>query len=380
MKRRIYLDHNASTPVDPRVIEVVEDHLRNQCGNSASIHAFGRECRQRLTLARDSIASYLNVRSDEIIFTSGATEGANMVVRGLFHDNPSGHIITSSVEHSCVYNTVKELGKRGCEVTFLDPGPWGAIKPEAVEKALKPDTKLIAIMAANNETGVKTDFEAIAGIAYEANVPFFVDAVALLGKETLQVPEGVSAMCFSGHKFHATQGVGFVFVRRPLKFTPLIIGGSHQYGKRAGTENLPGIVGLEKAISLLREELPEATKHMKNLRDGFEKGLQDQLSDLYVNGEGPRVVNTSNLCFSGVDGETLLCALDMEGIAASHGSACASGSLEPSRVLLNMGLSPDRVNASLRFSISRLTTQEEIDSAIEAITKIVKKLRSLKRT
>lgn len=368
---RIYLDHNAAAPVDKRVVEAVDEYLRSYIGNSSSVHSFGRECRQVLTKCRDNIANYLNVRSEEIIFTSGGTEGANMVLRGLFYTKPEGHIITSSVEHSCVYNTVKELEKLGCTASYLHPGNLGAILPEDVERALTPNTRLIAIMAANHETGVKTDIESIADIAKRENIPFFVDGVALLGKEFVTIPSGVSAMSFSGQKIHAIQGTGFCFVRKNLKLSPLFTGGDQQFHRRAGTENLPGIVGLSKAIELLQVELPAASVRVKQLRDRFEKTLQDRFETVLINGTGPRVVNTSNICFEGVDGETLLTALDMQGIAASHGSACSSGSLEPSRILMNMDFSLERVNSSIRFSISRLTTEDEVNRACEIIIRIL---------
>jgi cysteine desulfurase len=376
MNKRIYLDHNAASMVDPRVIESIENYLRTYVGNPSSAHSYGRECRAILTKSRDTIAAYLGVRSDEILFTSGATEGANLVIRGLFCRKPIGHIITSGLEHSCVYNTIKELESLGCVVTYLETGEWGAVRPEAIQKALRPDTKLIAIMGANNETGVKTDVGGIASIAYTARIPFFVDAVALIGKETFCIPEGVSAMCFSGQKIHATQGTGFCFVRRNLKILPLVTGGDQQFGKRAGTENLPGIVGMCKAVSLLQDSLQHDSDRIGKLRDYFEKSLQNTLGNLQINGSGPRVGNTSNLYFPKIDGETLLSSLDMEGIAASHGSACESGAIEPSRILLNMGYPRDRVNSSLRFSFSRFTTQEEIETAIQIISKVVKRIRS----
>lgn len=373
MNKRIYLDNNAATPVDPQVIKVVEQYLQNHLGNPSSIHSYGRECRQVLTKSRDTIAQYLGVRSDEIVFTSGGTEGANMILRGLLQKNPNAHIITSSVEHSCVYSTLKELEKLGFEVTYLDPGAWGSVKPEEVQKAIRPNTKLIAIMAANNETGVKSNVEGIAAIAQQEELFYFVDAVAILGKEPLHIPEGVSAMCFSGQKIHALQGIGFCFIRKKLKLLPLLTGGGHQYGRRAGTENLPGIVALSKAVSLIKEELSDAPNRISKLRDYFENALKERLENILVNGEGPRVGNTSNLCFQGVDGESLLTALDMEGIAVSHGSACASGALEPSRVLLNMGLPIDRVNSSVRFSFSRYTTEQEVERAVEVISRLAKK-------
>lgn len=373
----IYLDHNANTFVAPSVLEAVSAYMREVVGNPSSIHHFGRNSKKYFTVSRDTIASYLGVRSDEIIFTSGGTEGANLVIRGIFDERQKGHVITSTAEHSCVYQTVKMLEKRGIEATFLKPGLNGAPSPADVKSAIRPDTCLIAIMSVNNETGVKSDIAGIAQVAQEAGVPFFVDGVAQFGRDEIKIPEGVSAMSFSGQKVHAPLGVGLCFVRKSFKLSCHMTGGGHQFGRRAGTENVPGIVGLAEAMRLLQKELPEGLVKMKELRDYFEQQIQARLNDTAVNGEGERVVNTSNIYFAGVDGETLLQKLDMAGVAASHGSACSSGGLEPSRVLLEMGYPLSRVRSSLRFSICRYTTLEEINRAVEIIVNTVNDLRSL---
>ncbi len=374
-KKTIYFDNNASTPIDPRVLEAVVRDLTESMGNPSSIHELGKLSRQKLNASRQTIATVLGVKPQEIVFTSGGTEGANFVLRGLFSLQNSGHIITSDVEHSAVYDTVKYLERQGCTATYLNAGLAGGVTPEAVKKALQSKTRLISLMAVNNETGVKTDIDAIAAIAKEARIPFIVDGVAWLGKELFVIPEGVSAMFFSGHKFHAPKGVGFAIVRSNLKLEPLLLGGAQESGRRAGTENLSAIIGLAEAVRLLKQELPAATDRMKNMRDSFERGIMEKISGVKVNGRGPRICNTSNLCFLGVEGETLLTTLDMAGIAVSHGSACASGALEPSRVLLNMGLPRDEAAASLRFSFSRYTTQEEIDICIETVVSLVNRLR-----
>lgn len=369
MKKRIYLDNNASTVVDPRVIEVVAHDLQNNIGNPSSSHSFGQEVRNRLAKARQIIANYLGVKTNEIVFTSGGTESMNMLIRGFLAQTPGGHIITSNVEHSCVYATLKNIQDR--PVTFLEPGSWGAVTAQAVRDAIQPNTSLIALMAVNNETGVKTDIQAIAAIAEEANIPFIVDGVALLGKETFTIPTGVSAMGFSGHKFHAPKGVGFAFVRARLKLQPLLSGGEQEFNRRGGTENVSGIVGLAKAVEILSAELPEASARMGRLRDHFEETLRKEIPSVKINGEGPRVVNTSNIAFPGMDGESLLTHLDLQGIAVSHGSACASGALEPSRILLNMGLPMNIARSSLRISLSKYTTEEEITILLEKLVKIV---------
>lgn len=373
LKFMIYLDNNASTLVDPLVADVIGHTLRSYPGNPSSPHSFGRKSRYLLLQARETIAAYLKVQPREIIFTSGGTEGANMVIRGILSAcDPNSHIVTSNLEHACVYSLINLLCDEGCQATFLPGCVYGAVLPQDVAEAIQPNTKLIALMAVNNETGVKTDIQAIAQIAEQAKIPFFVDGVALLGKETFEIPSGVSAMAFSGHKFHAPKGCGFVYIKSNLKLRPLMVGGEQENNRRGGTENLADIAGMAKAVKRMEYALPEASKKMLELRMHFEKSLKRNLGDIVlINGEGERVCNTVNIAFSGVDGETLLLALDLEGIAASHGSACASGAMEPSRILLNMGLPLKRVRESIRFSLSRFTTQEEIDRAISTITLLV---------
>jgi cysteine desulfurase len=379
MTSAIYLDNNSTTAVDPRVVAVVLESLANGLGNPSSIHRYGQSARQQLEKARQTIADSLSVRPQEVIFTSGGTEGANMLLRGIFPAGCRGHLITSNVEHACVYGNVKALEAVGIGCSILPAGLYGAVQPDAVEGAIRPESKLIALMAVNNETGVKSNIPAIAEIAQENKIPLFVDGVALLGKEPFQIPKGVSAISFSGHKIHAPKGVGFVVMRSHLKLAPLMLGGDQEFGRRPGTENLPAILGMAKAVALLNEELPQATQRMATLRDHFESSLHLQLGGVTVNGSGPRICNTSNLAFAGIEGETLLAALDLAvataSVAASHGSACAAGALQPSRILLNMGLSQEAAASSLRFSLSRFTTREEVDAAIVSIVSAVKRLR-----
>lgn len=362
---RIYLDNNASTPLDPRVADFLVQTLPYLQGNPSSIHQPGQAVKGMITKARASIASYLHVKPQEVVFTSGGTESINMGIRGLI-GQPPGHIITSSVEHACTIGSCKLLEQQGFDVTFLPAGSYGAVLPEAVRQAIRPDTRLIALMAVNNETGVRTDIPSIASIAQEKKIPFFVDAVAQLGKEEVSIPAGVSAMAFSGHKVHALQGIGMLFLRSGVKWHPLIVGGEQEYGRKAGSENVLGILSLAKAFELFS---PDGIAHMNHLRESFESKLLQALpgTRILINGEGPRTSNVSNLAFMGADGETLLMNLDRNGIAASHGSACSSGSLEPSRVLLGMGLPLERVMGSIRFSFSRLNTMEEVESACRTI-------------
>lgn len=375
MNKNIYLDNNATTPLDPEVMQAMLPCLKNDFGNPSSAYTLGRQARASIDRARKEIASYLGVRSREIIFTSGATEAINMVIKGICQNRQPGHIISSSIEHSAVFSTLQEMERAGWSVTFLAPGLQGAISAEAIQEAITPNTALIAIMAVNNETGVKSDIETIAAIAQEFAVPLLVDGVALFGKEMFTMSPGITAMAFSGHKFHGPKGTGFLSIRGRAKIGPLISGGGQEFGLRAGTENVAGIVGVAKAVELVRRELPAATERMRYLRDYFEKGVIDSCQDVVVNGRGPRVCNTSNLAFLGVDGESLLINLDQQLLAASHGSACSTGALEPSRVLTNMGVPLMQARSSIRFSLSRFTTEEEIESAIEIVSSCVKRLK-----
>jgi cysteine desulfurase len=362
--KRIYLDNNATTPLDPRVLEAMMADLGSIPANPSSIHSFGQEARQKLIAARHTIAEILRVKPGELIFTSGGTEALNTILRSI----PEGHIITSDIEHSAIARTLATL--KG-PITYLPAGLYGAVLPESVKEAILPDTKLIVLSAVNNETGVKTDIKEIAKIAERANIPFLVDAVAWLGKERIALHPGVTAACFSGHKIHGPKGIGLLFARKSFKFAPLLTGGPQEQNHRGGTENLAGILGLAKAIELLQTELPDKMFEMQRLRDYFETRLKELIPNIAINGEGPRICNTSNIAFPGSDAETLLIELDLLGLAASHGSACSAGALEPSRVLTNMGLPRDLVRSSLRFSLSRMTTQEEIDRSIDIISQVI---------
>lgn len=371
----IYLDYNAGAPLDPLVLEVFVQALQEEIGNPSSIHFHGKEAKRKLNESRRLIASYFNVRPQEIVFTSGGTEAACLLIQGFMGRYPKGHIISSQGEHACVYENIKALENRGCSATYLPIGEKGAPDPLELERAIRSETRLIVLIGANNETGVLTDIPAMAEVAKKARVPLVVDAVAWLGKAPLEISEGVSAVFFSGHKIGAPKGIGWGVCKTAFKCAPLLLGGGQELGRRAGTENLPAIVALAKAIALLTEKQASSIAHMKRIRDFFEQELIRLLPFVVRNGEGLRVSNTSNLSFTGLDGESLLIHLDLAGVSASHGSACSSGAIEPSRILQAMGFSQSRVESSLRFSFGREQTQEEIERAIEVIARVAKEMK-----
>lgn len=354
---KIYLDHNATTPLAPSVATLLKQEIDGGFGNPSSVHAWGRDARNKITKARRQIAEYFKVRPGELIFTSSATEAVNLVLRSL----PKGRVITSTIDHACVYETAKLLP----DVVFLKPSDTGSIDPQSVKNAIIPGTSLIILSAVNSETGVMNDIEEIGRIALAANVPFFVDAAQIIGKESFSPPPGVEGFCISGHKFHAPKGIGALWLSPKIKLAPLMTGGGQEYNKRAGTENVLGIVAMAEAVRLLAEDEP--FERIRTLRDHFEAELGRLIPGLLINGTDRRVSNTSNVSFPGQEGEAILMNLDMQGIAASHGSACSSGSLEPSRVLLEMGFSKDRASSSVRFSFSRYTTKEEIAQVLRAL-------------
>lgn len=375
--KKIFLDNNSTTLVAKEVCDAIAQELHMPPSNPSSIHSFGQHAKSRLLKARGSIADFLGVKPEEIIFTSGGTESMNWLIQGMCSHAAKGHIITSNVEHSCVQQSLKKMEKLGWEVSFLQAGANGAVLPSEVEGCIKGTTRLIILGAANSETGVKHDIEAIGAIANQHKIHFILDAVALFGKEPLKMPLGISGIGFSSHKFHGPKGVGFAYIKSPYQIQPILLGGSQEFSLRAGTENLPGIIGMATAINILKTSIDANCSKVRGLRDQFEKTLQMTAFPVMINGDGPRVCNTSNLYFPGVDGETLLIQLDIHGIQASHGSACSSGSLEPSRILLSMGYSKERARSSIRFSLSRFTTEEEIEQAAGIIAQLVAQMRAL---
>lgn len=368
--QRIYLDNNATTLIDPSVVEVMIRELKELPSNPSSVHYEGRQARARLMKARESIASVFSVKPSEIYFTSGGTEGANLILQGFAAKNPKAHIITSDLEHSCIYKTAKHLAEKGHPITFISPGIKGAASIEEIKNAILPETKLIFIAAVNAETGVKINLKEIAELAQGRGIQFAIDAVALFGKENFSL-NGVAAAIFSGHKFHGPKGVGFCVIKKDLRLEPMLLGGHQEYLLRAGTENLPGVIGLAAAVGLAQEKLPENSAKILYLRNLFERLVLEHFNEAQINGgDRERVVNVSNIAFSKIEGELLLTLLDREGISASLGSACASGSLQPSRVLINMGFSQERAASSIRFSLSRFTTEKEILDTIAVLKRI----------
>src|SRR5689334_12187797 len=376
--RRVYLDNNATTPVLPEVFEAMKPFYLEQFGNASSIHHYGQHARAAVEKARGHMAALLNARPAEIVFTSGGTEGDNTAIFGLV--NKGDHIITSAIEHSAVLKSCRRLEQLGCEVTYLPVNGRSEIDPDEVRKALRPNTRLITTMMANNETGVVQPVEQIGQIAREADVFFHTDAVQAAGKVPIDVEKiGCDALTISGHKIHAPQGTGATYIRKGTLLQPLIYGGSHERQRRAGTENLPGIVGLGKAAELAKAWLAsDGPAQMATMRDYLQTEVLKRVESAGVNGEGTkRVPNTTNLWFDYIEGEALVIALDLKGLAVSSGAACSSGAIEPSHVLLAMGLPHQRARASIRLSLGKQTTQEDIDFAIKIIPETVARLREI---
>ncbi|MGB2605676.1 MAG: cysteine desulfurase family protein [Candidatus Sulfotelmatobacter sp.] len=376
--RRIYLDNNATTPVLPEVFQTMRPYFGEHFGNASSIHHHGQETRAAVERARDSVAMLLNCRAAEIVFTSGGTEADNLALSGL--TVAGDHIITSTVEHHAVLHACKHLEETGCEVTHVPVDGRGLVDPEDVRRALRPNTRLISIMMANNETGVLEPLAEIGKIAAEAGVCFHTDAVQAAGKVPIDVKSiGCHALSLSGHKMHAPQGVGALYVRKGTRLQPLFYGGRHERSRRAGTENVPGIVALGKAAELAMQGFERGDdRKMSALRDRLEQGILTQVEDAGVNGEGaPRVPNTSSVYFDAIDGEAMVISLDLKGLAVSTGAACSSGAIEPSHVLMAMGQRADRARASVRFSIGKQNTGDEIDIALGLVPETVARLREL---
>lgn len=402
--KRVYLDHNATTAVEPAVLDAMLPYLSGEYGNAASIHTFGQKARAAVETAREQVAALIRARPQEIIFTSGGTEADNHAVFGAVaalvnwpasrSTNPIDdlgkrssvahlkHIITTSVEHEAVLNTCQALEKQGVAVTYLSVDRDGLVSLEALRQAIRKETVLITVMHANNELGTVQPLKEIGRVAADADVYFHTDAVQSAGKLLIDVNAlRLDLLSLSGHKFYAPKGVGALYIRGGTRLQQLLYGGHHQRGFRPGTENVPGIVGLGKAAELARQSLTEDAARISALRDRLEQGLLSRVPHSQANAaRTPRTPNTTNITFPGIEGEALVIALDLKGLACSTGAACSSGAVEPSHVLTAIGLRPEEARASLRFSLGRHTTAAEIDFALEIVPAAVEQLRELSPT
>jgi cysteine desulfurase len=392
---RVYLDYNATTPVEPEVLDAMLPYFSAEFGNAASIHTPGQKARAAVETAREQVAALIGARPQEIVFTSGGTESDNHAIFGIVSSSFSStsftsstslssrpHVITSTIEHEAVLNACQALEKEGVAVTYLGVGRDGQIDLEELRRALRPETVLITIMHANNELGTVQPVQEIGRIAKEADVYFHTDAVQSAGKIPIDVNQlQVDLLSISGHKLYAPKGVGALYIRGGTRLRQLLYGGHHQRGFRPGTENVAGIVGLGKAAELARKSLANDANRLSVLRDQLEQGLLRSIPQSRVNaGASPRTPNTTNLIFPGLEGEALLIALDLKGLACSTGAACSSGAVEPSHVLTAIGLPPEEARASLRFSLGRHTTQADIDFALQMVPAAVTQLRELSPT
>ncbi|MDZ7340634.1 MAG: cysteine desulfurase NifS [candidate division KSB1 bacterium] len=379
--RKVYFDHSATTPVDPQVVEAMIPYFSEKFGNPSSIHSFGRETKVALEEAREKVAAFCNVRPADIYFTSGGTESDNMAIKGVAYEfkKKGRHIITSQIEHHAVLHCCEFLEKEGFEVTYLPPDKYGMIHPEAVEKAIRDDTILISIMHANNEVGTINDIEKIGAIAHNKGILFHTDAVQTFGKLPIDLGSlPVDLLSVSAHKIYGPKGVGLLYIRKGVRLTQLTHGGGHERGRRPGTENIPGIIGLAKAVELRQLRMKQESERLKKMRDAFYEKLTKAIPRLHLNGHPKqRLAGHLNVSFEGIEGEALLLSLDLKGVAASSGSACTSGSLDPSHVLAAMGMKPELARASIRFTLGNENTDEDVDYVVSILPEIVQRLRSM---
>jgi len=377
---RVYLDHNATTPLDPEVLAAMTPFLAEGFGNPSSLHVWGREARQALERARATIAGALgSADKDTVVFTSGGTEADNLALMGVAasQEKRGRHVILSSVEHHAVLNAAAHLGRQGFEVTRLSVDSQGLLDPDDVRRVIRPDTVLVSLMYGNNETGVLFPIASVGRICRQRGVTFHTDAVQSFGKLPLDVEMlCVDLLSLSGHKTHGPKGIGALFIRRGTRMQPLLHGGAQERSRRAGTENVAAAVGLARATELSLQDQAGESRRMADLRDRLEGGVMAALPGVLRNGHPTeRLPHTTNLAFAGVEAESLILALDLAGIGASSGAACSSGSLEPSHVLAAMGLPRERVLSSVRFSLGRTTTREEIEHVLEVLPPIVERMR-----
>ena len=382
--KRIYLDHNATTPITSEVLAAMLPYLTGEFGNASSIHAFGQNAREAVEQARSSVAALLGARAADIMFTSGGTESNNHAILGAVAAAPgkNKHVITSAIEHVAVLDTCRALGQSGVDLTILPVNREGLVNPEEVQRAICPETVLITLMLANNEIGTIEPIEEIGRLVSEKGIVFHTDAVQAAGKIPIDVRKlGVDLLSISAHKFCGPKGVGALYIRKGTQLAPLMYGGHSERDRRPGTEDVAAIAGMGHAAQLARLSVREEGERVRALRDRLERGLLDRVSHSWVNGVlAARVPNTSNLTFPFIEGEAMVIALDLKGIACSTGAACSSGAVEPSHVLMALGLAPEDARATLRLSLGQQTTKEEIDFALETIPPVIERLRQLSPT
>ncbi|MBI5561288.1 MAG: cysteine desulfurase NifS [Deltaproteobacteria bacterium] len=379
--KKIYFDNNATTPIDPEVFDAMMPYLKEEWGNPSSIHWAGRGARKAVEEGREAVCKLLNCTGLELIFTSSGSEGDNHAIKGIAYakKDKGNHIITTKVEHPAVLNTCKALAKDGFETTYLDVDGDGLLNLDQLKSAITPKTILITVMYANNETGVVFPIKEIGEIAKGRGITFHTDAVQAAGKIPLDVQKlGVDLLTISGHKLYAPKGIAALFVKRGVRLVPLIHGGHHERNRRGGTENVAGIAAIGKAAAIAMRDMDKEAAHLASLRARLEKGLAERVPHIKINGHPEkRLPNTANVSFEFVEGESLLLNLDMKGVAASSGSACTSGSLEPSHVLLAMGLTHEMSHGSVRFSLGKMNTAEDIDYLLEIMPPIVERMRGM---
>ncbi|HTI53619.1 MAG TPA: IscS subfamily cysteine desulfurase [Verrucomicrobiae bacterium] len=378
MSRQVYLDHNASTPVHPEVVEAMLPYFSERFGNPSSVHGFGREAREGLETARDQVAHFLRVGKEEIVFTSGGTESDNMAVKGVALARGRGHIITTKIEHHAVLRAVQTLETQGFAATYLEVDGYGMVDPDALRRAIRPDTVLISIMHANSEIGTVQPARQLGAIAREHGIPFHMDAVQTFGKVPLDLDAfNIDMLSFSSHKIYGPKGVAGLYIRKGTKMVSLQHGGEHERRRRAGTENVAGIVGFGKAVEIRGRDMVEEGRRLTELRNRLWDGLESRVPEVRLNGHPTeRVPGTCNVCFRHVESESIVLGLDLKGIGVSAGSACTSGNVEPSYVLVAMGVPLDWAMGAVRHSLGRSTTAQDIDYVIDCTEPLVAKLRS----
>ena len=378
MNRQVYLDHNASTPVHPEVVEAMLPYFSERFGNPSSVHGFGREAREGLETAREQVAHFLRVGKEEIVFTSGGTESDNMAVKGVAMARGRGHIITSRIEHHAVLRAVETLETQGFAATYLDVDGYGMVDPDALRRAIRPDTILISLMHANSEIGTIQPARQLGAIAREHGIPFHMDAVQTFGKVPIDLDAfNIDMLSFSSHKIYGLKGVAGLYIRKGTKMVSLQHGGEHERRRRAGTENVAGIVGFGKAVEIRGRDMAEEGQRLTGLRDRLWEGLKARVPEVRLNGHPTeRVPGTCNVCFRHVESESIVLGLDLKGIGVSAGSACTSGNVEPSYVLVAMGVPVEWAMGAVRHSLGRSTTAQDIDYVLDSTEPLVAKLRS----